>query len=274
MFLKYISSIFLILNLIFFSACSKKDRIIKPKKVISLERLYESAYENFKDGEYQTAVELFELVEKDYSYTKWASKALLMRAFIYYDSSDYIQALENLKKFKTRFAGNENKPYVEYLIALCLYEQINFIGMSQANTELAKRQFTKIISHYPKSSYANDAKFKLDLIEDQLAGKEMYIARYYIKREKWAAALKKLNNVFNNYETTIYIEEALHRLVEINYKIGNMPKAKQYAAILGYNYNDSEWFKKSYNVVEQKKIISQNVKNKKTLKERLKNIIK
>ena len=178
---KYIYSIFLMSFLILLPACSsKKDRLIKPKKTITLERLYQEAYTNFQNNDYQSAVELFQQVEKDYSYTEWASKALLMRAFIYYDTSDYIQSLENLKKFKTRYSGNKNILYADYLIGLCLYEQINFISMSQENTQLAKRQFTKIISNYPSSSYASDSKFKLDLIEDQLAGKEMYIARYYI----------------------------------------------------------------------------------------------
>jgi outer membrane protein assembly factor BamD len=271
---KYIYSIFLMSFLILLPACSsKKDRLIKPKKTIALERLYEEAYINFQNNDYQSAVELFQLVEKDYSYTEWASKALLMRAFIYYDTSDYIQSLENLKKFKTRYSGNKNIPYADYLIGLCLYEQINFISMSQENTQLAKRQFTKIISNYPSSSYASDSKFKLDLIEDQLAGKEMYIAKYYLEREKWTAALIRLNNIFNNYETTVYIEEALHRLVEINYKIGNIPAAKKYAAILGYNYNDSDWYRKSFNIVEKKNIISKNTKDKKKLKERLKNLI-
>ena len=146
--------------------------------------------------------------------------------------------------------------------------------MSQENTDLALRQFEKIILNYPNSGYATDAKFKIDLINEQLAGKEMYIARYYAKREKWLPALYRLNNVFKNYQTTIFIEEALHRLVEIHYIIGNIDTAKKYASILGYNYNDSDWYKKSYNIIEGTNILMDKTKQKKSLKERLKKLIR
>ena len=139
---------------------------------------------------------------------------------------------------------------------------------------LAKRQFEKIILNYPNSKYAEDSKFKLDLIQDQLAGKEMYVARYYTVREKWGPALFRLNRVLKYYETTVYIEEALHRLVEIHYKLGNIPAARKYASILGYNYNDSDWYKKSYKIVENKNLRIEKEKQKKSLKEKLKKIIK
>ena len=131
-----------------------------------------------------------------------------------------------------------------------MFEQINFVAQSQENTELALKQFRKILLNYPNSPYATDARFKIDLIHEQMAAKEMYLARYYAKKEKWLPALYRLNNIFKNYQTTIFIEEALHRLVEIHYSIGNIDSAKKYASILGYNYNDSDWYKKSYNIVE------------------------
>ena len=134
--------------------------------------------------------------------------------------------------------------YVEYLIAICLFEQINLSSRDHTNTELSLKQFNKIIKNYPNTIYAEDLIVKKDLIIDQLAGKEMYVARYYQKKEKWLAALKRLKFILENYSTTVYIEEALHRLVEINYKIGNIDHAKKYASILGYNYNNSDWFKK------------------------------
>lgn len=196
-----------------------------------------------------------------------------MRSYIYYDSSEYIAALTNLQKFKKRYAGNDNYVYAEYLIALCLFEQINFASLSQENTELALKQFEKIIKNYPNTKYATDSKFKIDLINEQFAAKEMYLARYYIKRERLLPAMYRLNNIVNNYQTTIFIEEALHRLVEINYYIGNIKSAKRYAAILGYNYNDSDWYKKSYNIVEGTNIPIEKQKTKKNFKEVLKELI-
>ena len=197
-----------------------------------------------------------------------------MRAYMYYDVGDYVAALTHLQRFKQRNSGSKNLQYVEYLIGICMFEQINYISLTQEPTELALRQFEKIISNYPSSSYATDAKFKIDLINEQKAGKEMYLARYYAKKEMWLPALYRLNNVFKDYQSTVFIEEALHRLVEIHYKIGNIETAKKYASILGYNYNDSDWYKKSYNIIEGTNILMDKTKQKKSLKERLKKLIR
>ena len=275
MFLKYFYNFLLIALLISVASCSSNnaEKSIKPKELISLEKLYTDAYSNFENGNSDTAVQLFEMVERDYSYTEWGPRASLMRAYLYYDTGDYVTALTNLQRFKQRHSGSKNIQYVEYLIAICMFEQINLVSLSQENTDLALRQFEKVILNYPNSAYATDAKFKIDLINEQLAGKEMYIARYYAKREKWLPALYRLNNVFKNYQTTVFIEEALHRLVEIHYTIGNIDSAKKYASILGYNYNDSDWYKKSYNIVEGTNIPLEKAKQKKSLKERLKKLI-
>ena len=275
MFLKYFYNFLLIALLISVASCSSNnaEKSIKPKELISLEKLYTDAYSNFENGNSDTAVQLFEMVERDYSYTEWGPRASLMRAYLYYDTGDYVTALTNLQRFKQRHSGSKNIQYVEYLIAICMFEQINLVSLSQENTDLALRQFEKVILNYPNSAYATDAKFKIDLINEQLAGKEMYIARYYAKREKWLPALYRLNNVFKNYQTTVFIEEALHRLVEIHYTIGNIDSAKKYASILGYNYNDSDWYKKSYNIVQGTNIPLEKAKQKKSLKERLKKLI-
>ena len=265
---------FLILASFFLINCSSKnENLIKPKKTIPLELLYKEAYKNFEQGKYQDAVELFQEVEKNYGYTEWAAKALLLKSYIYYDSSRYVEALENLKNFKKLYSGNSELAYVEYLIAICLFEQINISARDQTNTRLSFQQFNKVIKNYPNTPYAEDLKLKLDLINDQLAGKEMYVARYYQKREKWLAALKRLTNILEKYQTTIYIEEALHRMVEIHYKIGNIEAAKKYASILGYNFNDSDWFKKSYTIVVDKDFVVQQKNTKKTLREKLKALI-
>ena len=277
MFQNFFYKYLLIVSLFFFYSCSPNEKTIfaEPKKTIPLDKLYAAAYQNFESNQYQDAIELFEEVEKNYSFnTEWASKSLLMRGYINYEVSRYVEALEILKKFKTRYAGNKNMDYVEYLMAMCLFEQINIIALSQENTLIAERQFKKTILKYPSSKYAEDSKFKLDLIQDQLAGKEMYVGRYYAKREKWFPALVRFNRVIKLYDTTAYVEEALHRLVEIHYKLGNIPAARKYASILGYNYNDSDWYKKSYNIVKKKNFFIEKEKRKKSLKEKLKKIIK
>jgi len=270
-FFKFFLIIFLLPIIISCSVNSKK--VIAPKKEVSLEILYKEAFKSFNNGKYEDAVRLFETVEKDYSYTEWAAKSLLMRSYIHYDAIDYVRALTLLQKFKKRYPGHKNLDYAEYLTAMCIFEQINNSSLSQENTELALKQFNKIITTYPQSEYATDAKFKINLIYEQLASKEMYLARYYADRQKWAPALYRLNNVIKNYQTTIFITEALHRLVEINYAIGNIETAKKYASILGYNYNDSDWYKKSYNILEGKNIPLSNMKNKISLKEKLKELI-
>lgn len=274
MFIKNIFKYLLYIFFIFIVSCSSiNQKKIESKKTYPLTTLYKQAYQYFEEGNFYESIKIFEIVEQDYSYTEWAPKSLLMRAFMFYEAANYIETLVLLQRFKKRYPGNKNMAYVEYLTAICLFEQINFISMSQENTELAKKQFDKIIKNYPNSSYATDAKFKMDLINEQFAGKEMYLARYYAKREKWVPALYRLNNILKNYQTTIYVEEALHRLVEINYKIGNISSAKKYASILGYNFNQSDWYKKSYRIIDGKNFVYEKEKQKKTLKEKILQLI-
>ena len=274
-FKKILKFSFLIIFLLNFSSCTSNIQTnkIKPKTTIPLEVLYKNALDSFQNGNYNNALELFELVEKNYSYTDWAPKASLMRSYIYYETANYILALTNLQKFKLRYSGNKDFIYAEYLIALCMFEQINFVALTQEPAELALKQFNKIIRDYPNTSYASDAKFKIDLIYEQLAAKEMYLARYYAKRDKWIPALYRLNNIVKNYQNTIFIEEALHRLVEINYKVGNINSAKKYAAILGYNFNDSNWYKKSYKILQERNTKLEKNKQNNSLKEKIKQII-
>lgn len=265
----------LFILLFFFSACETgPKKTLEIKKKIPLEVLYSEAYKNFENKNYSDAVKLFTRVETDFPYTEWAPNALLMNSYIYYESSRYIDALTNLQRFKKRYAGNKNIDYAEYLIAMCLFEQVNFVSLSQENTDLAIKQFNKIINDFPKSKYSIDAKFKIDLLYEQLAAKEMYVARYYMKKGKWIPAMYKLNNIIKKYETTIFTPEALHRLVEINYKLGNVASAKKYAAILGYNFNDSDWYKKSYNIVKENNFLIDKEKNKKNFKEKIKELIR
>ena len=266
-----------ILCLFFFfcaSCTSVNDRKVENKLQIPLITMYSEAIQKYESGDYNDSIKIFEKVEKDYPYSDWASKSLLMRSYIYYEVGNYIYALNNLQRYKKKYSGNKDIVYAEYLIALCLYEQINIPALTQENTELALKQFQKIISNYPTSEYAIDSKFKIDLIYEQLAAKEMYLARYYSKRKIWGPAIYRLNNVIKNYQKTIFIEEALHRLVQIHYSLGNVSFARKYAAILGYNYNDSDWYKKSYNMLEGQNIPLQKIKEKKNLKEKIMQLIK
>lgn len=272
---KFFLNFFLLLLLIINLSCAKDKKITKNQvKKYTVEQVYSEAYKNFENENYLESIKLFEKVENDYLYSKWAPKAVLIKSFIYYDSSRYVEALTNLQKFKKRYPGNKDIPYVEYMIAICMYEQINLVALSQENSSLAMSQFNKLIKNFPNTKYAEDAKIKIDLINEQLAGKEMYLARYYIQKKKWLPAIYRLNNVVKNYSSTVYIEEALHRLVEINYNLGNLENAKKYAAILGYNYNDGDWYKKSYNIVERKNISIHQEKNKKSIKDKILELIK
>lgn len=271
-FLKYLFILLIITSSISCSNISKKT-IIK-KNFPDAQAIYQEALEKLDDGNLNESIELLEFLEKNYSYSYLVNKSLLMRAYIYYESSRYLNALQILKKFKERYPGSENIIYVEYLMAMCFFDQINIPSLSQQNSILALSQLESLILKYPKSGYAADAKYKIDLIKEQLAGKEMYLARYYMKKEKWIPAIYRLNNVVQNYQTTIFIDEALHRLVEINYKIGNINDAKKYASILGHNYNESEWYNKSYKIIEPKNFNLEKNKNKKNFKDKIISLIK
>lgn len=267
--------LFLFLFLVLLYSCSSNlKKTTEKKTTIALEVIYNAAYKNFSEGKYEEALKFFELVERDYPYSDWAKKSLLIRSYIYYDANDYVNALTNLQRFKKRHPGNNNLDYVEYMIGICLFEQINYAALSQKNTNLALNQFKKLINLYPKSKYSIDAKFKIDLINEQFAAKEMYIARYYFNRQKWGPAIYRLNNIIENYQTTIFTEEALHRLVEIYYKVGSLEMAKKYASILGYNYNSSDWYKKTYEIVKKNNVLLENNKQKKNLKEKFEQLIK
>ena len=164
--------------------------------------------------------------------------------------------------------------YVDFIKGLIFYEQVNVVSKDQTYTQAALNQFRKVINDYPDTIYAIESKYKIDLLNEQLAGKEMYIARYYMRKSKWVSAIKRLNTVLAKYETTIYSEEALHRLVEVYYKLGNINEAKKYAAILGYNFNKGDWYKKTYKLVADKNYNIENKKVRQKLRDKIKKLIK
>jgi outer membrane protein assembly factor BamD len=241
--------------LIFFSviSCSssedKKLTDLSKKNKIELPALWKLAIDDFNNSLPEEAIEKFKLVEKDYSYTEWAPRSLLMIAYVYYEANRCADAISAVERYIKFYPNNIERIYAEYLKGVCYFEEVSEFSKDQDNTFKAINQFKLLISSYPNTEYANDAKYKLDLLNDLLAGKEMYVARYYMNIQKWGGAINRLQTIIEKYQNTIYIEEALYRLVEIYHKLGLVEDASKAAAILGYNYNSSEWYKKSYLLV-------------------------
>jgi len=260
------------LSILILTSCSKnivEESILKEK---SLDLQVLEAYQEGKDflekGDPLYAAKKFNEAEILFPQSEWAPKSALMAAYTYY-SYDYLNdAIAELDRFLKVYPKYKNLDYVYYLLGISYYEQIVDEKKDLQSIIKAKQYFEKVFNDYPKTSYALDSKFKIDLINDLLASKEMYIGRYYFEKKKWIAAINRFKTVVNKYETTIYAEEALHRLVEVHYIIGLKDEAKKYAKVLGYNYQSSEWYKNSYSLFDKKyKIINKNkIKKKSTIK--------
>jgi outer membrane protein assembly factor BamD len=195
-----------------------------------------------------------------------------MASYAYYIESNYSEALYNLERFLKTYPKDPRMDYVHYLIGLSYYENIEGEKKDIKPLIEAKNKFKFVIQNYPNTDFALDSKFKIDLINDVLASKEMYLGRHYIKKEKWVAAINRFKIVLNDYDTTIYTEEAIHRLVEIHYKIGLEGEAKKYASLLGYNYLSSEWYKKTYSILNKEYKTLKVENEKKSLKEKFKKL--
>ena len=218
---------------------------------------YNEAMKEFNRGDVIYAGRKFNEVETLFPQSIWAPRALLMSAYGYFSQGYYGDAINNLERFFAKYENHPQTSYAYYLIALCHYDQI--VDEKRDSNEIikAKKYFDYIILNFPNSEYAQDSKYKLEFINEITASKEMYLARYYTEREKWIPAIKRLKKIVNDYETTIYVEEALHRLVEIHYKLGLIDEAQKYASLLGYNYKSGEWYEATY------KILNKEYKNKK-----------
>ena len=259
MFKKYL--IFLISALLFYSCAfmipvkdkSKKKEVVQElsdeEKAVAI---YSEAFEALNKGDSFFAGKKFKEVENLLPQSEWAAKSSLMASFSDYSRNSYTSSIFGLERFIKHYPANENIPYAHYLIAMCYYEQILDEKKDLKPLLKAREKFNFIIKTFPNTDYAIDANFKLDLIVDQLAAKEMSIARYYMETEKWIPALNRLKLIVDKYEQTVFIEEALHRLVEVYYKIGLTDQAKEAAAILGYNYQSSEWYERSYKIFNKK----------------------
>ena len=244
----------LILPLIF--SCSEKEKKVSILKEKNLEtqmiELYEEGMSEFERGDVIYAGKKFSEAEMLYPQSIWAPRAVLMSAYGYFTQGYFSDAISELERFLIKYKYHPNTDYAYYLLALCHYDQIVDEKKDLKEIVQAKKYFELIINEYPNTEYANDSKFKLELIIEIMASKEMYLARYYTQREKWIPAINRYKKVVSEYDKTIYIEEALHRLVELHYRIGLIEEAKKYASLLGYNYQSSQWYESSYRIFDKK----------------------
>ena len=251
-----ISKFFIIIfSIIFLVSCSQKQNEVSLIKEVDqqaeLVTTYSEAMENLKKGDTFFAANKFLEAELLFPQSDWAPKSALMAAYSYYLQDFYSKSIFNLERFISTYPKDKRMPYAYYLLAMCYYENIEDEKRDLLPLLKSKNLFEQIILKYPKTDFALDAKFKIDLINDIVASKEIYIGRHYVKKEKWIAAINRFKNVVENYDTTIYVEEALHRLVEIYYRIGLINESAKYAKVLGYNYGSSEWYKQSYAIFDK-----------------------
>ena len=229
--------------------------------------LYVEGYDELLNGDVLFAAKKFKEAELIFPQSEWAPISSLMAAYAYYSQDYYFDAMDQIEVYLKRYPNHINRDYGQFLLAMCYYENIVDEKRDLEPLLNAKNKFELILKEYPNTDFALDAIFKLELIQDKLAGKEMFIARHYIKSKKWIPAINRFKKIIEEYDDTIYVEEALHRLVEINYRIGLVNEAKKYASVLGYNYDSSEWYKASYKIFNKEYKYSQKI-NKKKLKQK------
>ena len=278
--MKLIINISFLALLVFTLSCSKKDENVTILEKKSLEtqmiEVYNQAMEEFERGDVIYAGKKFSEAELLYPQSIWAPRAILMSAYGYFTQGYYKDAINNLERFLVKYKNHPQSDYAYYLLALCHYDQIVDEKKDMNEILLSKKYFEIVISQYPDTDYAADSKFKLELIIEIMASKEMYLARYYVEREKWIPAINRYKRVISDYDTTIYVEEALHRLVELHYKVGLINESEKYAKLLGYNYQSGKWYEASYKILnkdyERKKIKSKDEKA--TILKKFKNLFK
>ena len=264
---------------LFFSCAKKevKESIINEKSLdAQMFEAYKEGKESLEGGDVLFAAKKFNEAEKLFPQSEWAPRSALMAAYSYYAQDYYSDANAELERFIKIYPYHKNLDYAYYLMAIVYYEQIVDEKKDTESIINAKKSFQNVVEKFPKSDYSIDAKFKLDLLEDLLASKEMYIGRYYFDKKKWVAAINRFRTVVDKYETTIYTEEALHRLVEVHYTLGLKEEAKKYAKLLGYNYQSSQWYENSYAIFNKKykkrKKTKLKKENKKTIFNKLKSL--
>ena len=236
-------------------SCSKeeiKESVIKEKSLdLQVLEAYQEGVKNLETGDVLYAAKKFNEAETLFPQSEWAPKSALMAAYAYYTQDYYSDTIAELERFIRVYPLSKNLDYVYYLLGISYYEQIVDEKKDLQSIIKAKEYFKIVSKNYPNTNYSLDAEYKIDLVNDTLASKEMYIGRYYFDKKKWIPAINRFRTVIDDYETTIYAQEALHRLVEVHYILGLKDEAKKYAKLLGYNYQSSKWYEKSYSVFDK-----------------------
>ena len=265
-----IRAFLLLFFLVIFTSCSKneiKDSTIKEKSLdLQVLEAYNLGKDALEGGDVLYAAKKFNEAETLFPQSGWAPKSALMAAYAYYSQDYYYDSIAELQRFLRIYPKYKDTAYVHYLMGICYFEQIVDEKKDLQSIKEAKKKFIFILEEYPNTEYALDSEFKLSLVNDILASKEMYVGRYYFSKKKWVSAINRFRTVIDEYDTTIYTAEALHRLVEVHYTIGLVEEAEKYAQLLGYNYGSSEWYQNTYSLFDK----SYEIKK----KDRLKNIKK
>ena len=269
--MKILNKLILTILILLSVSCSNNEKVsIVTEKNIETQMIeaFEEGYKELENGDVLFAAKKFNEAELLYPQSEWAPKAALMAAYSYYSQDYYFDAEYELKRFLKVYPNEKSIPYAHYLLGMVYYEKIIDEKKDIGPLVQAEEKFRFIEKNYPETDFALDSSYKLNLIQDYLASKEMYIGVHYIKKKKWIAAINRFKNVVNNYEETSFIDEALHRLVELHYYLGLVEEAQKYASLLGYNYKSSEWYSKSY------KIFNKNYKSKIEIKKEKEGIFK
>ena len=270
-------ALYFLLSLLILFSCSKKNienSVIKEKSLeLQVLEVYDIGKDALEGGDVLFAAKKFNEVETLFPQSDLAPKSALMAAYSYYVQDYYSDSIAELERFIRVYPYHKNISYAHYLMGICYFEQIVDEKKDLQSIKSAKMKFEYVLNEYTNTEYALDAEFKISLINDILASKEMYIGRYYFKKKKWISAINRFRTVVDDYDTTIYTAEALHRLVEVHYTIGLIKEAEKYAQLLGYNYGSSEWyqntyslFDKDYKITKKNKFKEIKKKNKKVLK--------
>ena len=275
---KFLLNIIIILSL--FSCSEKEEKVSLIKEdILELQMIeaYKEGLKEFDNGDVFFAAKKFNEVELLYPQSIWAPRSTLMAAYVYYSQLYFTDAIIELERFLVKYKNHPNTDYAYYLLAICHYNQIVDEKKDLGEIVKAQKYFRILIENYPTTDFAEDASFKLELIKEILASKELYIANYYLDKEKWIPAMNRYKKIVNEYDTTIFVEEALYRLVELNYKLGLVNEAKKYTALLGYNYQSSDWYERSYQIINKnykKPELSKDLKKQNSLVKKIKGLFK
>ena len=272
-----IKYLFIVIILILSTSCAKeikKETVLKEKNLdLQVRKAYQDGLKSLEDGDVLFAAKKFNEAEILFPQSQFAPKSALMAAYAYYSQDYYGDAIAELNRFISIYPSHKNMDYVYYLLGVSYYEQIVDEKKDLQSIINAKKNFDIVLKKFPNTDYALDVEFKINLINDILASKEMYLGRYYLEKKKWIPAINRFRTVIDDYETTIYTEEALYRLVEVYYLIGMKSEAKKYAKLLGYNYQSSKWYEKSY-IVFNKTYKTKKINDIKNIKKKNNIIIK